>query len=237
MGDKVVFSWNGPKQDNTDLYIQQIGAGAPRRLTTDPNGDHHPAWSPDGRAIAFLRSGLAGGRNEVRVSAVPGRRRTQTRQISRRACRSAGSSRFAWCPDSTCVLVTDSTGPGKSDALFAVSLDGGEKRQVTYPDGLVADVDPAMSPDGRSLIFRRHSAPFSGAFYRLALDGRAMPRGEPVRLTASLSFGRSTWTRDSHDSCSRLAAPCGVSMRREAARRASALRRSGRAKPGDRSKP
>ena len=79
-GNNVVFSWNGPKQDNTDLYIQQIGAGAPRRLTTDPNGDYHPAWSPDGRAIAFLRSGLAGGKNEVPRERGPERRRTQTRR-------------------------------------------------------------------------------------------------------------------------------------------------------------
>jgi serine/threonine protein kinase/dipeptidyl aminopeptidase/acylaminoacyl peptidase len=197
-GNNVVFSWNGPKQDNTDLYIQQIGAGAPRRLTTDPNGDYHPAWSPDGRAIAFLRSGLAGGKSEVRVSAVLEGVERKLVDITP-SLSFGGLASLAWCPDSTCVLVTDSTGPGKSDALFAVSLHGGEKRQVTYPDGLVADADPAISPDGRSLIFRRHSAPFSGAFYRLAVDGRAVPRGEPVRLTSSLSFGRSTWTRDSRE--------------------------------------
>jgi Tol biopolymer transport system component len=197
-GNHVVFSWNGPKQDNTDLYIQQIGAGAPRRLTTHPNGDYHPAWSPDGRAIAFLRSGLAGGTSEVRVIAAQEGVERKLVDITA-SLPFGGLVSLAWCPDSTCVFVTDSTGAGRSDALFAVSLDGGEKRQVTYPDGLVADVDPAVSPDGRSLIFRRLSAPHSGAFYRLAVDGRAMPRGEPVRLTSSLSFGTSTWTRDSRE--------------------------------------
>ena len=55
-GDHVAFAWNGPKQDNFDIYVQQIGAGPPLRLTTDPRSDYNPAWSPDGRWIAFLRS-------------------------------------------------------------------------------------------------------------------------------------------------------------------------------------
>src|ERR1035437_7120191 len=39
-GDHVAFAWNGPKQDNFDIYVQQIGAGSPLRLTTDPSTDH-----------------------------------------------------------------------------------------------------------------------------------------------------------------------------------------------------
>jgi len=110
-----------------------------------------------------------------------------------------GLASLAWCPDATCVLVTDSLGPGKADALFAVSFDGSKRRQVTHPDGLVADVDPAVSPDGRSLIFRRKAAPFSGVFYRVGLTGRAVPQGEPMRLTGPLSMGTSAWTLDSRE--------------------------------------
>jgi hypothetical protein len=62
-GDHVVFTWTGPKQDNTDIYRQQIGAGSPSRLTTDPGNHYNPVWSPDGRAIAFLRGEPA--RSEV----------------------------------------------------------------------------------------------------------------------------------------------------------------------------
>ena len=35
-GDRVAFSWNGPKQDNHDIYVKQIGADEPVRLTRDP---------------------------------------------------------------------------------------------------------------------------------------------------------------------------------------------------------
>ena len=40
---------------------------------------------------------------------------------------------LAWCPDSNCLVVTDSPGEGKPDALFVVSLETGEKRQLTNP--------------------------------------------------------------------------------------------------------
>ncbi len=41
-GNHVAFTWTGPKQDNPDVYVQQIGAGSPLRLTTDPRSDYNP---------------------------------------------------------------------------------------------------------------------------------------------------------------------------------------------------
>ena len=57
------------KEDNPDVYVQQIGSGSPLRLTTDPGNDYNPVWSPDGRWIAFLRSRSETGTSEVRLIA------------------------------------------------------------------------------------------------------------------------------------------------------------------------
>ena len=54
-GSQVAFSWNGPAQDNQDIYIKLVGPGEPHRVTTHPARDDSPAWSPDGLRIAFLR--------------------------------------------------------------------------------------------------------------------------------------------------------------------------------------
>ena len=54
-GTQVAFSWDGEKQDKSDIYVKQIGVEPPFRLTSDAAMDYSPAWSPDGGFIAFLR--------------------------------------------------------------------------------------------------------------------------------------------------------------------------------------
>jgi serine/threonine-protein kinase len=40
-------------QDNQDIYKMPLAGGEPERLTTDPQDDFGPTWSPDGKEIAF----------------------------------------------------------------------------------------------------------------------------------------------------------------------------------------
>jgi Tol biopolymer transport system component/DNA-binding winged helix-turn-helix (wHTH) protein len=197
-GNYVAFSWTGPKQDNPDIYVQQIGAGTHHRLTRDPNNDYSPSWSPDGRAIAFLRRGPDGDTEVWRIAPLGGSERKIAVIKPKRS--SYRPISLTWCPDSACILVIDSPRDGQPDAVFAVDLDTGEKRQLTNPQHPAqGDADPSVSPDGRSLIFRRDVTPFSGQFYRLPLKGQAVPDGDPVRLTSTLGAGQSSWTADSRE--------------------------------------
>ena len=54
-GNTVAFSWNGPAEDNTDIYVKLVDSGEPVRLTTHPDFETGPVFSPDGRRIAFTR--------------------------------------------------------------------------------------------------------------------------------------------------------------------------------------
>ena len=196
-GNYVVFSWTGDTRGNPDLYVQHIGSGEPLRLTTDPDTDYSPSWSPDGRSIAFLRRRSTGGASEVRLVPPLGGVERKIAEVQPRILAFRPIT-LSWCPDSRCLVVTDSPGAGKPDAVFAVAIDSGEKLQLTFPAGAVgADADPAISPDARSLVFRRDSTPFSGAFYRVPLAKGPVPEGEPVRLTATLMAGKPAWTPDS----------------------------------------
>ena len=185
--------WTG-KQNNPDIYVQQIGAGSPLQLTTNAADDYSPTWAPDGLAIAFLRQ-LSPRHHELRL--VPplggGTERKVTDLQPRGFLRPVT---MAWCPDSTCVVVTDSSAPASTseahpstshpDTLFVVSVQSGEKRQLTTPREAYADTDPAISPDGRWLVFRRDLAPFSGRLHAQQLGPGLTPVGEPRTLTPLL---------------------------------------------------
>ncbi len=200
-GNHVAFTWNGPKQDNSAIYVQQIGAGSPLRLTTDPRNDYNPVWSPDGRWIAFLREQSQGGNAELRLIPPLGGPERKLADIWVRGALVAKPVYLAWCPDSNCLVVTDSQGEGKPEALFVISLETGEKRQLTNPQlPVLGDTNPAVSPDGRSLVFRRNLAFASGELYRLPLGERLTPDGEPRRLAlATRDAEYLTWMPDSKE--------------------------------------
>ena len=53
--NQVAFVRDGEKQNNFDIYTKLTGSESVLRLTKDSAPDFSPAWSPDGRSIAFLR--------------------------------------------------------------------------------------------------------------------------------------------------------------------------------------
>src|SRR5436190_547136 len=106
-GNHVAFTWNGPNQDNPDIYVQQIGSGSPLRLTTDPRADYNPVWSPFGPWIAFLRSQSSGfffhsGRSELRLIPPLGGPDRKLAEIRIRETAVRLPQFVAWCPDSNC---------------------------------------------------------------------------------------------------------------------------------------
>jgi Tol biopolymer transport system component len=198
-GNQVAFTWTGAKQDNQDVYVQQIGAGAPLRLTTDPSNDSSPAWSPDGLSIAFLRRQADSNKHEVRVVPPLGGTERRIAEIEPRLPVYRPLT-IAWCPDSSCLIVPDAASEGQADALFVIARESGVKRQLTFPVGRILDTDPAISPDGRSLVFRRDLTPFTGEMYRVPLGANLIPAGEPTRLTDNrVSANRPTWMPDSRE--------------------------------------
>ena len=196
-GNRVAFTWTGTKQDNTDVYAQQIGAGSPLRLTTHPFVDYNPVWSPNGRWIAFLRSESSSsvvGKSELRlVPPLGGPERKLAEVRVREVNISPGD--LDWCPDETCLVVTDSPSEEEPDSLFVVSLETGEKRRLTNPPPGARRQHPSgLSPDGRSLVFRRNIAGRTGELYWLPLTKDQTVGGEPNRLTlATLNATQPAW--------------------------------------------
>jgi Tol biopolymer transport system component/imidazolonepropionase-like amidohydrolase len=74
-GKRVVFS----ALDH--LWIMDLPAGSPRRLTTSGDGEHSPVWSPDGRYIAYVSWNEDGG-DIWRIAAAGGRPEKLTTQTA-----------------------------------------------------------------------------------------------------------------------------------------------------------
>jgi serine/threonine protein kinase/Tol biopolymer transport system component len=191
-GQQVAFTWSGPGEDNDDVYVQRIGSGEPLRLTKDAAVDFSPAWSPDGRWIAFLR-GEVPGTSELRLIAPLGGPERALGQIHIR--KSYVTPPFlSWLPDGESLVVVDSPEIGQAEALFLVSVETGEKRRLSHPEGPARyDTTPAVSPDGRSIAFSR-----SGSLQLLTLTGDLAALGEPRQLAAAALLGpqQPAWSED-----------------------------------------
>ena len=204
-GNQVAFCWNGENQDNFDIYVKVIGSETPLRLTTDPAQDFSPAWSGDGRTIAFLRK-LPGGKAAVlQIPAIGGPERVVA-EISDPTSVLIAYPFFApylaWAPDDEGLVVVDQDSPEDPAALFLLSTESGERRKLTSPPAKsLGDSGPAFSPDGRNLAFsRRKEAFFVSQIYVLSLLEDLGPQGEPKQLTFDDYTCQSpTWTPDGRE--------------------------------------
>jgi eukaryotic-like serine/threonine-protein kinase len=175
-GSLVAYSWNGPSQDNYDIYVKQIGAPKPLRLTSHPAEDRFPAFSPDGQSIGFFR--VANGRATYIVTpAVGGSERTvaDVPAVSAGLTPIAVSWPSAWLPNGRSVVL---------DGLRVLSLDTGALSDLRDPSGKpVAGWFPTLSSDGRTLGFCRPSTSFAEyRLYTIDLTNEGIPRGDPEKL-------------------------------------------------------
>ncbi|WP_405041509.1 TolB family protein, partial [Phenylobacterium sp.] len=143
-GREVIFDLLG------DLYVMPIGGGEARALTTGMAWDMHPAYSPNGRWIAFT-SDRGGGDNIWIVD----RDGSNPRQVTKETFRLL--TQPDWTPDSEYIVArkhfssTRSLGAGE---MWLYHRSGGEGLQLTKKRTEQKDSgEPAFSPDGRYLYF------------------------------------------------------------------------------------
>jgi serine/threonine protein kinase/Tol biopolymer transport system component len=196
-GSQVAFTWNGEKEDNWDIYVKVVGSEPPLRLTTNPAVDSSPAWSPDGRWIAFDRFLPESKVAVVLISPLGGPERILTDLYFNDYAGVEGPG-LAWSPDSHWLAMVGNDKPDEPVRLFLYSLETGEKRTLVYPTvNSVGDSCPAFSPDGHKLAFFRWVSYANSDLYQLDLSQDFKSVGEPKRLT----FGRwpdggCAWTTD-----------------------------------------
>ena len=132
-GSRVAFAWNGPTQDNYDIYVKLAGPGEPHRLTTSSARDESPAWSPDGRFIAFIRFMPPNEAADlVVIPALGGAERTISTIFPVPIPPSVRPiSNLSWTPDGRWLAFGGATSPNGSRGIWLISVDSSEQRRLT----------------------------------------------------------------------------------------------------------
>ncbi len=147
------------------LIVSDYDGYAPRIVTKSTQPIMSPAWSPDGRRLAFVTF-----KNAHAVVYVQD---LQTGKVSQISGRPGLNSAPAWSPDGRTLALSLSY-EGNPD-VYLLDLNSGKIRNLTKSPAI--DTEPSWSPDGRRILFTsdRGGRP---QLYVVDRDG-----GSPKRLT------------------------------------------------------
>jgi len=135
-GSLAVVRWLA--SGHQDIWVVGLDGRRARRVTRTGHG-FAPAWTPDGKAIAFSDDGAP-----TLVSPVGNRQRRLLAERDANQC-----SGFAWSPDGRRVAASC----GIPGGLVLATADGAEFRSIDR----WADRAPSWSPDGEWLVYQAPS--------------------------------------------------------------------------------
>jgi len=182
-GERVAFAWSGPEGGGEHIYVKLIGANEPQRLTKSAAEESRPAWSADGRWIAFLRN-LPGERQGVFLVPAIGGPERKIAEVYPVAAVGLLNPGVSWHPSGKWLAIADRNSSLDAPAICLLSIETGEKRRLTSPPPeTVGDGEFAISPDGNRIVFSRTYAGNVQELYVLELAADLMPKAPPKRLT------------------------------------------------------
>jgi TolB protein len=168
-GDKGVFStriaYVVKRGESFELRLSDADGKNEEAMLTSNEPIISPAWSPDGRRLAYVSFQNKKPIVYLQDTLVP-------KQLVVANFKGSNSAP-AWSPDGS-TLALALTREGNSQ-IYLINPDGGNLRQLTRSAGI--DTEPFFSPDGRWLYFTSDRGG-SPQIYRMPAQG-----GEPQRVT------------------------------------------------------
>lgn len=199
-GTRLAFTWKPEDSDNYDIYIMRLPGSRPERLTQAPTLDGYAEWSPDGTKLAYLRLPIGSDRYDLRVLET-GLRQDRTVFSGRLPVIEPPAWAIAWSQDGAGLILPLPVDGGPRMGLARIDIATGVPAPLTRPEPpAIEDSLPALSPDGRSLLFVRRSPGGDGNVFRLNLNALGLPAGPPRQITDEPQCpGSPSWKRDGRE--------------------------------------
>lgn len=187
-GTKVAFMWQGPQQDNWDVYVVLVGEDNPVRLTNSSDPEGLPAWSSDGQYLAFVRGDMIQMTCSIYRIPVIGGPETRLGDCGQ------GINALDWSPDGNYVVLSTVLSPQTPPVLVLLDVTTQEQRTLAQPaQGSLGDRDPVFSPDNTQIAFRRRRPSGQYDVFVVPITG-----GAPQQITFDTrgTVGGVDWTPD-----------------------------------------
>ena len=166
-----------------DIWVKQLDRGPFGRVSFSGR-DRRPAWSPDGRQIAFVRDSASGGDVYARAVDGSGPERRLAHLVGR------AIQEVAWSHDGRWILVRTETGSAGNGDILALST-AGDTGIVRVATSNFSELQPAPSPDGRWVAYVSNDAVTNEVYVR------PFPNADAGRWQVSNGGGGSpVWSPD-----------------------------------------
>jgi Tol biopolymer transport system component len=147
-GTLIAFSSN--RDGNYNIFVADLDGSNIRPLAKSEDFNVDPAWSPDGRKIAFVRGeDLTEGGVAYMTTCPPEIFVMNVDGSGEVRLTTGGGADPAWSPDGTHIAFS-SHRTGNYE-IYSMSADGGDLHQLTNTNKTSAD--PVWSPDGRFIAY------------------------------------------------------------------------------------
>jgi Tol biopolymer transport system component len=205
---KIAFTSKADGQ--ADIYTMNASGKGMFNVTHDKTigvrTDVEPVWSPSGTAVAFERRHATSGADLMVVNTDG----SNLHPLTLSPVPGVWNCHPSWAGDNTVFFTSNRDG---NFDLYSVSVKGTATRQLTKTSAPVQNLGPAVSPDGRTVVFSRTGAPRggNGIFLLSLITGRLThviadwagatyfdpawsPSGSQIAYASNLMGSNDIWT-------------------------------------------